>query len=84
MAAGVIVRHFAQDRPARDIPRRVLRRALARAHAHFARQYPERAASLFDEHFLAQRAELLLLGHLTRGAPLDPATLAQEWAEQIC
>jgi hypothetical protein len=62
--------------------RRALRRAAQRAHAAFARQYPEWQAALFDEHFVARRV-LPLLERRPPGALPTSAALAHAWAAQF-
>ena len=63
--------------------RRALRRATVNAHAKFAVRYPEYAATLFDEHFLANRAADLLERYITSDDPPKSVELARAWAEQI-
>ena len=63
--------------------RRTLRRATVNAHAKFAKRYPEYAAALFDEHFLANRAADLLERYITSDDPPRSVELARAWADQI-
>ena len=63
--------------------RRALRRATVNAHAKFAARYPQYAAALFDEHFLANRAADLLERYITSDDPPKSVELARAWAEQI-
>jgi hypothetical protein len=63
--------------------RQALRHALGRAYQGFARQHPEWAASLFDEHFIARRVEPLLFGGLSHSSRQAPADLARAWADQF-
>ena len=60
-----------------------LRRATVNAHAKFAKRYPQYAAALFDEHFLASRAADLLERYITSDDPPKSVELAGAWAEQI-
>lgn len=63
--------------------RRALRRATVNAHAKFAKRYPQYAAALFDEHFLANRAAGLLERYISSDDPLRSVELARAWADQI-
>jgi hypothetical protein len=67
----------------RDPARLAYQKALARAYAAFARQYPELTASLFDEFFLKTKAAPELARQLTRHRHPDPAQLARLWAESL-
>ncbi|MCH7610988.1 MAG: hypothetical protein IIA89_12705 [Chloroflexi bacterium] len=51
--------------------------------AKFAVRYPQYAAALFDEHFLANRAAGLLERYITPDDPPKSVELAAAWAEQI-
>jgi hypothetical protein len=57
--------------------------ALRRAYYRFADQYPEWAASLFDGHFLSQRAAPLVAGYFEQTTLPSPAELAIAWDEQL-
>jgi hypothetical protein len=57
--------------------------ALRRAYQRFADQYPEWAASLFDEHFLSQRVAPLMAGYVEQTTLPSPAELAIAWDEQL-
>ncbi len=67
----------------RDPQRLAFQAALARAYTAFARQYPQWAVSLFDQHFLTHGAAPFLARCLQRDAPPDPAELAAAWADQL-
>ncbi|MBC7226280.1 MAG: AAA family ATPase [Thermoflexales bacterium] len=66
-----------------DPERRAFQTALARACAAFARQYPDLAASLFDETFLTTEGAPVLAQLLTRRGRPDPADLARRWAAHL-
>lgn len=57
--------------------------ALTKAFADFARKYPDWAKSLFDEHFLANRAASSLALCLQRDDMARPEDLAEVWADQL-
>lgn len=62
---------------------RAFRQAVSRAYATFARQYPEWAASYFDEYFLTHDATLLLARTGQGVASPTPHALAICWSRQI-
>jgi hypothetical protein len=61
-----------------------VRQAGARAYRHFARQFPQWADSLFDEHFISGPAAPLLARYALSPTPSAPADLALAWFAQIC
>jgi hypothetical protein len=63
--------------------RRSLNRAITRAYASFARQYPEWVDYAFDIYFLRQRAFPLLARYLEDRAMPTSYELAQLWSEQF-
>lgn len=67
----------------REPARLAFEKALARAYAAFARQYPEYTSSLFDQSFLSKEALPELSKLLTRNLHPDPALLAQSWGQSI-
>jgi hypothetical protein len=67
----------------RDPARLAFKKAFTRAYTAFARQYPELAASFFDEHFLTVHAAPELARLLSRNQHPDPAALAALWAKQF-
>ena len=67
----------------RDPAKLAFQKALARTYAAFARQYPEYAASLFDQSFLNKEAIPEISKLLIRSQHPDPALLAQAWGESI-
>lgn len=68
----------------RDPVKLAYRKALTRAYTAFVRQYPDVAAALFNESFLANEALPFLVKQITTrlGKP-DPALLAKAWASSI-
>ena len=67
----------------REPARLAFQKALARAYAAFARQYPEYVKSLFDQSFLEKEAAPKLAKFLLRGQHPDPAALAQAWGKSL-
>ncbi len=67
----------------RDPAKLAFQKALARAYAAFARQYPEYAASLFDQSFLSKEAVPEISKLLIRSQHPDPALLAHAWGISI-
>ena len=63
--------------------RRALRKATTNALMKFAKRYPEYAAALFDEHFLANRAADLLGRYISSENPPKSVELAEKWAAQV-
>lgn len=63
--------------------RRALRKATVGAYEKFGKRYPQYAAALFDEHFLANGAADLLGRYATSENPPTSVELASAWAEQI-
>jgi tetratricopeptide (TPR) repeat protein len=73
------VRDWLQREPARL----AYQKALGRAYAAFARQYPELIASLFDRSFLENEAAPELAKLLTRHDTPSAARLAERWWQSI-
>jgi hypothetical protein len=67
----------------REPAKLAFQKALARTYAAFARQYPEYAASLFDQSFLSKEAVPEISKLLIRSQHPDPALLAQAWGRSI-
>lgn len=67
----------------RQIRRRSLKRAITRAYASFAQQYPDWVDYFFDEYFLGQRAFPVLACYLEYKALPTSFELARVWAEQF-
>ena len=63
--------------------RRTLRRAAYNAYRTFARQYPERVASLFDEHFVLTHVVPMLQDAADAGETVTAAQIAEMWAHQV-
>jgi hypothetical protein len=67
----------------RDPASLAFQKALARAYAAFARQYPEYTSSLFDQSFLSTDALPEISKFLTRDQHPDPALLVQVWGRSL-
>lgn len=57
--------------------------ALQRAYEAFRREYPQWAASLFDEHFLTHNAAPYLAGGSEASDTFIARALANAWADQL-
>lgn len=67
----------------RALQRRAVQAALTRAYAAWAPHHWEWVDSLLNEHFLTQQATPLLARSLEENRRLNPAALAEAWAEQL-
>jgi hypothetical protein len=67
----------------KDYQRRALRSAALAAYEQFARQHPEWAASLFDEHFVLAQALPMLEQAAGSGRQVSPGALAAAWSYQM-
>lgn len=71
----------AQEKVEQSPRPRVFKAAVARAYITFAREYPEWAQYLFDDHFLTHHAAPILADCLQGLAP--SVAVARVWAEQM-
>ncbi len=83
MIATLKIKQVVQNRLRQYAQHKTFQRALTRAFAAFAQQYPEWAASHFDHHFLTQGAASPLIGSLKSTTWPPPADLANAWADQM-
>jgi len=72
---GVLLRDCAE--------RRRLRQALDRVYRHFAFQYPEWTAALFDKHFIAARVAPMIMATHAGRVQLSPQMIADAWSRQM-
>lgn len=61
----------------------IYRKTVRRVYRSFARQNPELAAALFDEHFLDHAAQPIIKAFCEASSLVGPASLAAAWADQL-
>lgn len=89
MSTASLIQQLVQNSPGwprwleRVYQHRALHRVISHIYPAFARQYPEWAAYMFDEHFLHHLAFPVLARYLGYKVVPPPFELAQIWAEQF-